>query len=1283
MAAGVEAGPQDCFAQLDRGARLGGYRVRRVLSRGNGGALHQAKGPDGTRVLLRILGPRARVPEARARLEADLERLARVDHRCVARLVGRAEDHFALEHPGGLTLLELIRRGRPFDAAEVVWIGHGLASGLRALHAVGLSHGNVSPSAIHVTEDGPVLVDLGWPARLGVAGAQPPSPAGDVRALASSLTFAVVGAPSEPKERVHVAGLPKEVASLLRAALDPTAPAPALEKLRRVFERAADALGLLDGAGAPATLGRRLREAIRLHASGVSSVSEEEASSADTHVPLAPGPSSTAPGPIVPPPPLPPGPEAGTATEVEAPPEVVAAAREPSVAPLQVESLALDVSSEERAALPEGPPSAFAETVEGLLTGEPPRIRTPSGRIVPQNPFASADLVLDRPSSTGSQDGAAPTDLELRHGLELIHRRVLGQGGMGVVHLVLDPRLGRRAALKLLRTPVTPSRVRRFRRETVVTARLDHPCIPPVYEAGATPSGTHYLLMRFVEGESLAEILTRRQAEALGERERAALARELLHALVKVGEAVAYAHDKGIVHRDLKPANIMIGAFGEVLVMDWGLARDLHESSDEDAWIRTELGVAPPAEPAPPAAGITQDGAILGTPGYLAPEQARGEDVDARADVFSLGAVLCEILTGRPPVIGPTTLAILGLTRGGEVEFPRQRFVDVDPELDAIARKALAPDAEARYPTADAFATDLRNYLEGRNVSAYRYRPTERLARALRRHPAIVALAAAALVLWGLTHGLLERARVEQDKLRAEQREEVRRRVTDLLVEAELSLDDKRYAHAQTVFLQALTLDDGSERARQGQALAERLEAAERRRAAEEAARRQEVERSRHEAQQVSDLLARGAALLAAGDLAGARRAHEQALGFDDQALAAARDALALLGERLERAEEDARDAAQRARDAEQAARFLEAGGAHLAAGRFREAQASLFKALAFGSPDAQPLLLRVEEGLVAERTREVQAELERREAEQAARLVERAAEALARGRLEEARTAFIQALGFDGKSEAARKGLLEADRALHARAEAARAEEARRERVRRVRRSQEQARAALARARELDRAGASEREVREQYLAALDAHNEALFLLPDDPGARQEKVAVARELAQRLFEDGHQELAQFVLRLAGAEAEAAGAGLDPLRDPDLVVIEADRVRIAHAFDGPVRFLPSRAFDRVREYVRSFRGRYRVVVQVRSEATRGNPPRVHATGLWLRVEDRQNNTVHPTIKLEFEGGPYVRPVTVDPSGRTVTPFERTLSLDTERYVREVEAALRRLLEPPQ
>jgi serine/threonine protein kinase len=1329
MAAGVEASQgQDCFAQLERGAHVEGYRVRRVLSRGNGGALHQAKGPDGTRVLLRVLAPRARSPEARARLEADLERLSRVDHRCVARVVGRGDGFFALEHPGGLTLLELVRRGRPFDAPEVVWIGHGLASGLLALHAEGLAHGNVSPSAIHVNEDGPVLVDLGWPARLGLSPGAAPSPAGDVRALASTLSFAVVGTPSTG-ERSHVPGLPREVGSILRTALDPTAPAPALEKMRRVFERAADKLGLLDKGGAPPSLGRRLRDAIKLHLlSSASSVadpdeaSDEIVTSATSTVageplefgssevrdplpssaaeavsdvtPLAPPPDAlpqtaeppTPTPPPGPPPALPPSSVAPLPLLVESLAGDVDDESTERFTPLHVESLAYEGSSE-GAALPLGPgPRAGVAAPEGLPEAVPkdgapaelPKIRTPSGRIVPHNPFDSSAAVAERtpPSSTGSHADEVPADLELRHGLELIHRRLLGQGGMGIVHLVLDPRLGRRAALKLLRGPITPSRVRRFRRETVVTARLDHPCIPPVYEAGTTPSGTHYLLMRFVAGESLAEILHQRQQVEKPRRERDKQARELLHSLVKVGEAVSYAHSRGIVHRDLKPANIMIGSFGEVLVMDWGLARDLNDSADEDAWIRNELGVAPPDA----QAGITQDGAILGTPGYLAPEQARGEDVDQKADVFSLGAVLCEILTGRPPVIGPTVLAVLGLTRGGEVEFPHQRYVTVDPELDAIATRALAPAAEDRYPTAEAFANDLRAYLEGRNVSAYSYRVTERAWRAVRRHPWVVAALVVALGIGVLTNRLLERAAVEKERVRQEQAEVLQKRVTDLLVEAQLALDDKRYAAARTSFTQALALDPDSDRARQGEALAARLEVAEAARASEEEERRREAERVAREAELVTALIARSNAHLADGDLAGARSAFEQAQGFESLP-DGAREGLTWLEERIARAEADVSVAAQQARDAEQAARFLDEGRAHLDAGRHRQAQEALIKAMAFGSTDAPALLLRAEEKLVEERGREITVELDRREADQAVRFVERAAAAMTAGKLEEARTAFIQALAFDGKNEAAQRGLLEADRALQARGEAARAEEVRRERVRRVRRKQEQAREGLARARELERAGAADLQVREEYLAVLELLDEALYMLPDDPSARQEKAAVARELAQLLFHDGHQELGQFVLRLAGVADEAGEPSVDPLRDPDLVVVEADRVRIAHAFDGAVRFQPSRAFDRVRDYVRTFKGRYRVVISVRSEATLSNPPRVHATGLWLRIEDRTNNTVHPTIKLDFEGGPYVRPVTVDPSGRSVGPVERALSVETERYVREVEAILKRTFEP--
>jgi tetratricopeptide (TPR) repeat protein len=891
---------------------------------------------------------------------------------------------------------------------------------------------------------------------------------------------------------------------------------------------------------------------------------------------------------------------------------------------------------------------------------------TPSGRAVPPLPVSS---------DTGSGGAEIPGDLDLRPGLELIHRRVLGQGGMGVVHLVLDPRLGRRAALKVLRAPVTPSRVRRFRREIAVTSRLDHPGIPPVYEAGLTPAAQHYLLMRYVQGESLAELFARRsQLEGSKKKEWHKDTRELLHALVKVGEAVSYAHSRGIVHRDLKPANIMIGSFGEVFVMDWGLARDLHESSDEDQWIRSELGIGD----AP--VGITQDGAILGTPGYLAPEQARGEDVDAKADVFSLGAVLAELLTGKPPVIGPNVLAILGLTRGGEVEFPHQRFVTVDPELDAIATRALAPVASNRYESAEAFTSDLRAYLEGRNVAAYRYRPVERARRFVRRHPVLATAFALSAVLYLTIHVLIGRnekaladATAAQAELRATQ-------VAAFVGQGEAALDRHDGAAARERFLQALALDSSDVRATFGKTMAERLLDEERRAAKKEQEGRDAAARRAHAEEAAAGLVKKGDEQLAAGALPDARRAYEQALGFVEKH-AAAREGVIRVEERLRQEAELERVRREGERDAGKSAQFLDEARAALARQDARAAKEALLKALAFGGGDeAKVLLAQVEETLVDLRMREVQAELERREASQAERLVARGNEALAQGKPEEASTSFVQALAFDGKSEAARRGLVQASEAVRRREQSTRDEAARRERSRRVADQVAAARAAVVRGREARARAAGLVKVREEYFAALSALDQALALEPRDMACRQEKSSVARELAQLLFEDGHQELGEFVLRLAGAAREG-DVPLDPASDPHVVIVEADKVRIGQAFDGAVRFQPTRAFDKLREYVRGFGDRYRVTVQVRSETTSSTPPQVLAVGLWIRVEDRQSNTVHPTIKVAFEGGPYPRGVTVDPTGRLVSAFDRAYDLDEERYVSQVEAAVRAILEP--
>jgi len=329
-----------------------------------------------------------------------------------------------------------------------------------------------------------------------------------------------------------------------------------------------------------------------------------------------------------------------------------------------------------------------------------------------------------RPGRVGElEPGAA---VALRSGLAVTCRRLLGEGGMGVVYLVDDPQLGRPAALKLVRAGgASETRARRFARERHVTARLDHPGIPPVFEAGRMASGQDYLLMRFVDGRSLAKLIAERPA---GE------PRALLHALVKAAEAVAYAHSRGVVHRDLKPENVMVGAFGEVLVMDWGLARDLEQSPQEDRALRSALSVS--ERPGAVEVGLTREGAFVGTPGFAAPEQARGQDVDARADVFALGALLSSVLTGRAPFGGETGHELLAAVAAGEVVLPGERG-PVRPELDAIAARALAPDLEGRYASATAFGADLLAYLEGRPVSVYRYGPVERGRRLVRRRPAL------------------------------------------------------------------------------------------------------------------------------------------------------------------------------------------------------------------------------------------------------------------------------------------------------------------------------------------------------------------------------------------------------------------------------------------------------------------------------------------------------------------------------------------------------------------
>jgi tetratricopeptide (TPR) repeat protein/tRNA A-37 threonylcarbamoyl transferase component Bud32 len=351
-----------------------------------------------------------------------------------------------------------------------------------------------------------------------------------------------------------------------------------------------------------------------------------------------------------------------------------------------------------------------------------------AGGRVPDLPRALVDAAVEAYRQLArSEPGFAPHATDAFEELETI-----GQGGMGVVLRMRDVRLGRQVAIKLIRKPLTPSRVWRFRREAELTASLTHPAIPPVYEAGVTPEGTPYMVMRLIEGQTLAELIRvqHREGAPRDQSWRRGLHR-LLEVLIKASEGVAYAHGQGVIHRDLKPENLIVGRYGDVMVMDWGLAKRLDE------------------EQADPGRALesTQEGAFVGTAGFASPEQVRGH-ADERADVFALGAILTEVLSGQPAIPGEDTVRVLGAMAAGDVRTPRDLDRTVPRDLNAIAAGALARDPDQRTATAEAIAEDLRAYLAGEEVSAHRYSLAERLQRAVRRRPAtMVALLGVVLLL--------------------------------------------------------------------------------------------------------------------------------------------------------------------------------------------------------------------------------------------------------------------------------------------------------------------------------------------------------------------------------------------------------------------------------------------------------------------------------------------------------------------------------------------------------
>ena len=268
-----------------------------------------------------------------------------------------------------------------------------------------------------------------------------------------------------------------------------------------------------------------------------------------------------------------------------------------------------------------------------------------------------------------------------------------GRGGLGRVVRARDRHLGRTVAVKeLLRKSDLAETM--FVREAMITARLEHPGIVPVHEAGRWPNGDPYYVMKLVEGRTLKEVIA--AATSLGDR----LA--LLPHLIAVAEAVGYAHSEGVVHRDLKPANVLVGEFGETVVIDWGLARDLR---GEVAPL--EAVAASPDSPLSPVSAQTVSGRVIGTPQYMAPEQARGEAVGTTGDVYALGAMLYELLSGRPPIEGETVQNLLDQVHAGPPRPLGAAAPGVPADLEAIVAKAMARLPAERYPSARELAADL------------------------------------------------------------------------------------------------------------------------------------------------------------------------------------------------------------------------------------------------------------------------------------------------------------------------------------------------------------------------------------------------------------------------------------------------------------------------------------------------------------------------------------------------------------------------------------------------
>jgi serine/threonine-protein kinase len=404
-----------------------------------------------------------------------------------------------------------------------------------------------------------------------------------------------------------------------------------------------------------------------------------------------------------------------------------------------------------------------------------PDVQSLLGTTLGRMRLARRAVVLD-------EQDAVPGEGEARR---YVRQGELGKGNMGAVYEVVDSDLHRRLAMKVLRLPQdadessedssrSDEMLARFMEEAQITGQLDHPGIVPLHELGMDDQGQVYFTMRMVRGRELTEVIALSRAEEEGWDLDAAL-----NVLIKVGEAVGYANSKGVVHRDLKPANIMTGRFGEVYVMDWGVAKvrgressrgQLGESTPQTGALTRPVFVGGLAD-GESSALDTLSGMVVGTPPYMSPEQARGLDdaIDRRSDVYSIGAILYHLLTGHPPFLPPGIRAsaedvVMQLIEGGPPPV-RAEAAHAPPELAAICDKAMSRNPDERYATMAEFNQELSAFLRGRPIRAYQVSTGARWVGILAKRPAssgvIVGLALALALGWlsqlGLANETAER----------------------------------------------------------------------------------------------------------------------------------------------------------------------------------------------------------------------------------------------------------------------------------------------------------------------------------------------------------------------------------------------------------------------------------------------------------------------------------------------------------------------------------------------